>query len=175
VTSVAPPPAPIPVPAVTNTLTPEQRQVAIDTETDRLQQWSMSDDPASLSNILADLTNSEKEVREAAIEAAKQFGSINAIPTLKDMAANDEDPEEKAALLEAADYLALPSFTFGGSGTGTPATPEQIQIDQQARAEHDAHRQAQIQKHATDQNAQPTPDQNTTPPPGHNSPAPPNQ
>ena len=60
VASVAPPPAPAPVPAApapTNTLTPEQHQAAIDAETDRLQQWSMNDDPASLSNILADLTN----------------------------------------------------------------------------------------------------------------------
>jgi len=46
---IVPPPAP--APAVTNVLTPEQRQAAIDAETDRLQQWSMNDDPASLSNI----------------------------------------------------------------------------------------------------------------------------
>ena len=35
----------------------------------------MNDDPTSLSNILADLPNSEKEIREAAIDAAKHFGS----------------------------------------------------------------------------------------------------
>jgi Flp pilus assembly protein CpaB len=44
-----PPPAPAPVAAApvatTNTLTDEQRQAAIDAETDRLQQWSMNDDP----------------------------------------------------------------------------------------------------------------------------------
>jgi hypothetical protein len=112
ITSV-PPTAPAPVaaaPVATNTLTPEQRQAAIDAETDHLQQWSMNDDPESLSNILADLTNSEKEVRQAAIEAAEQFGSTNAIPILKNLAANDGDPEEKAALLEAAHFLSLPSI-----------------------------------------------------------------
>jgi len=65
--SVAPPPAPAPIPAApasTITLTPEQRQAAIDAETDRLQEWSMNDDPAFLSNILADLNNSEKEIRD---------------------------------------------------------------------------------------------------------------
>ena len=68
---------------VTNILTDEQRQAAIDAEIDRLQQWSMNDDPASLSNILADLTSPEKEIRDAAIEATKEFGSTNAIPALE--------------------------------------------------------------------------------------------
>jgi hypothetical protein len=153
VASVAPPPAPAPVPAApvsTNTLTPEQREAAIDAEMDRLQQWSMNDDPASLSNILADLTNSEKEIRDAAIEAAKQFGSTNAIPTLKAVAANTTDPEEQIDLLEAADFLSLPSINFGRS---TTPTPEQIQADAQRKAEREARRQAQMQKRAPNQNS----------------------
>jgi hypothetical protein len=113
-----PPPAPVAVaPVSTNALTPEQHQATIDAETDRLQQWSMNDDPASLSNILADLTSSEKEIRDAAIEAAKQFGSTNAIPTLKALAANTTDTEEQIALLDAADFLALPSISEGGFET----------------------------------------------------------
>ena len=151
VVSVAPPPAPVPAaPASTITLTPEQRQAAIDAETDRLQEWSMDNDPASLSNILADLTNSEKETRDAAIEAAKQFGSTNAIPTLKAVAANTTDPEEKAALLEAANFLSLPSMDF--SGPATPKTPEQIQADAQRKAEREARRQA-MQNRALNQNS----------------------
>ena len=137
-----PPPATAPVaaaPVATNALTPEQRQAAIDAETDRLQQWSMNDDRASLSSILADLTNSEKEVRKAAIEAAEQFGSTNAIPILKNLAANDEDPEEKAALLEAANFISLPSIF----DVGQPTTP----------AEREARRQAQMQKHSQNQNS----------------------
>jgi hypothetical protein len=154
VVSVAPPPEPVPIPtapAATNALTDEQRQAAIDAETDRLQEWSMNDDPASLSNILADLTNSEKEIRDAAIEAAKQFGSTNAIPTLKAVAANTTDTEEQIDLLEAADFLSLPSMDF--SGPATPKTPEQIQADAQRRAERDARRQAQMQKRAPNQNS----------------------
>jgi hypothetical protein len=150
VVSVAPPPVPASVPAApvsTNALTPEQRQAAIDAETDRLQQWSMDNDPASLSNILADLTNSEKEIRDAAIEAAKQFGSTNAIPTLKAVAANTTDPDEQIALLEAANFLSLPSMDF--SGPATPKTPEQIQADAQRR---EARRQAQMQNRAPTQN-----------------------
>jgi hypothetical protein len=124
-------------PVATNALTPEQQQAAIDAETDRLQQWSMNDDPVSLSNILADLTNSEKEVREAAIEATKQFGSTNAIPTLKAVAANTTDPEEQIALLQAADFLSLPAIS--DSGVQLPRTPEQIQAATQKQAQRQSH------------------------------------
>jgi HEAT repeats len=138
-----PPPAPVPAAAApvatTNIMTDEQRQAAINAETDRLQEWSMNDDPESLSNILADLTNPEQEVREAAIEAAEQFGGTNAIPVLKNLAANDEDPKEKAALLEAANFLSLPSI-LDAAGSITPA-------------EREARRQARIQKRTLNQDA----------------------
>ena len=50
---------------------------------DRLQDWSMNDDAESLNHIVAGLTSPEKEIREAAIEATKQFGSADAISALK--------------------------------------------------------------------------------------------
>lgn len=134
VAMVGAPVAPLPS-AATNVLTPEQREEAIDAEKDRLYQWSMNDDVASLSAILNDLTNSEKEVRLAAIEAAKQFGSSNAIPTLKADAANAQDTEEQIALLQAADFLSLPSLA-----DREPMTPEQIQAAKQASADAAARR-----------------------------------
>jgi hypothetical protein len=163
VTRVAPPPAPAPV--ATNTLTPEQRQAAIDAELDRLQEWCMSDDTASLSNILADLTSPEKEIRDAAIEAAKQFGSTNAIPALKAAAASAQDTEEQIALLEAAQFLSLPSL--GASGPDT-RTPEEIQVDAQRNAEKNARRQALRQRHTSNQGSQSAPDPSATPPPDSN-------
>jgi len=164
--SVAPPPAPIPAaPASTITLTPEQRQAAIDAEIDRLQDWSMNNDPASLSNILADLTSPEKEIRDAAIEAAKQFDSTNAIPTLKAVAANTADTGEQIALLEAADFLSLPSLP---PLTKPPQTREQMKAAaQQARQA----RQNRLQQGAQSQN----PSSGTQSSPDQNSPAPPNQ
>jgi len=121
-TVVVPPPQ-------TNSVTPEQRQEAVDAETDRLQQWSMKDDPASLSNILADLTNPEKEVREAAINATKEFGSTNAIPALKAAAEATEDLQEKIAYLDAAQFLTIPPIDF--SGPSAAPTPDQVQREQQ--------------------------------------------
>ena len=146
VTSVAPAPAPTfipPAPVVTNILTPEQHQAAIDAETDRLQEWSVNDDPASLSNILGDLTNADKEIRVAAIEATKQFDSTDAIPALKAAAEATDDVQEKSDYLEAADFLSLPGIS--DSDVQLPLTPEQIQASAQANAQREAERVAHDQ------------------------------
>jgi hypothetical protein len=127
------PPMTFPAPPVSVApLTPEQRQLAIEAETDRLEELSMSDNPADLTPILADLASPEKEIRDAAIEATKQFGSPDAIPALQAAAANTSDPEEKADLLEAADFLALPDVSDLVT-PGAPATAQQIQADEQRR------------------------------------------
>src|ERR1017187_5475935 len=65
-----PAPAPATVPAITNVVLSAEERAA---EIDRLQDWSMNDDAESLNHIVADLTSPEKEIREAALEATKQF------------------------------------------------------------------------------------------------------
>lgn len=147
--AVVPVPTTPPLPAI---LTPEERQAAADAEIDRLQDWSLNTDPASLSNILADLTYPDKRVREAAIEAVKQFGSSNAVSTLRDLAANDEDPAEKADLLEAADFLSLPPLEFGGAPKNL--TPEQSQTVEQMRAARLARQQAWQEARSQNRNLQ---------------------
>lgn len=77
---------------------------------DELQALAMNDDMESLELILAELTNSDAEIRVAAREAAVQFGDRVAAPALRAAAAQVESPQEKAALLEAADFLELPSL-----------------------------------------------------------------
>jgi len=158
--SLPPPPAALPpvpaAPAAANALTDEQRQAAIEAETDRLRQWSLNDDSASLSNILTDLTNPEKEIRDVAIDAAREFGSTNAIPVLKAVAASTADTEEQIALLEAAHALSLPSLDF--SGPAVPPSPEQFQADALRHAQRDP---------------QP-PNPSDLPPAGQDLPAPPN-
>src|SRR5271157_2253143 len=93
--SVVPPPAPVVTPApAPKPMTPEDKAAYIQAESDKLVEWSTQNDPASLSNILGDLTNSTKEVRLAAIEAAKQFGSKDAIPALQAAVADAPDTDE---------------------------------------------------------------------------------
>ncbi len=149
-TEAAPPspprPAPLPGPvsaalpptpsATTNALTSDQLQDAVDAEVDRLYDLSMKDDPASLSNILTALTNSNREIREAAIESAKQFGSTDAIPALKAAANATENIQEKIAYLEAADFLTVPTLEY--NGPIVPTTPEQIDALKKRKAIEEA-------------------------------------
>ena len=78
---------------------------------DKLQELQANDDAASLQAILSELTNSDKTIRAAAVESTIQFGSRDAIPVLKDLAARAGDAAEKKQLLDAADFLALPTLT----------------------------------------------------------------
>ena len=94
------------------------------------------------------------EERQAAIDAAKQFESTNAIPALKAAAANAEDNEEAIAMLEAADWLALPSVDFSHPGTKSQLTPEQAQRIEQNRAKAQARWEARMQMRAGNQGSQ---------------------
>jgi HEAT repeat protein len=103
----------IPVPKVvadTNALA-EEHEAYVDARIGKLQELQANDDAESLRAILAELTNADKEIRAAAVESTIQFGSRDAIPLLKDLAARTQDPDEKKDLLDAADFLALPTLT----------------------------------------------------------------
>ena len=138
----------------------------IDAETERLQQWSNSSDPADVPKILADLSSPEKAIREAAIQAAKQVGGEDAAAALKAAATKATDPKEQIAFQEAADFVALPSLS--STLPTTPRTPEQIQASRQKLADYEAQRQARILKeNQIDPNNLPaaqTPDVNAAPP-----------
>jgi HEAT repeats len=162
-----PPPAPAPVP-VAPVLTPDQQAEAVEAEVERLRAAGMGDDPTNLQIIITALGSPEKEVREAAANAAKQFGSTNAIPALLTAATNAVDPKEKIELAEAAEFVALPSITFNTN----PPTPEQIQANQQRAAQLRADRQARLQQrlHRQNQNTQPAVDPNAAPADGNPQP-----
>jgi hypothetical protein len=154
-TSVAmPAPAPFTA-APPQPLTADEQEATNQAEIDQLMEWSRNDDPQSLSNILTDLSSPQKDVREAAIEAAKQFGSTNAIPALKAAAINATDTDEQIEMLQAANFLTLPSI---GS---IQLTPDQIAAGQQRIAKMQAERQAHAQ--AAQPQPQPQPDANQQP------------
>jgi hypothetical protein len=98
------------VAADTNVLA-EEHKAYVEAEIDKLNDLEANDDADSLHAILADLTNSDKEIRAAAVESTIQFGSRDAIPVLQDQAAHTDDPNEKKDLLDAADFLALPTLS----------------------------------------------------------------
>ena len=78
---------------------------------DELLELSMSSDPASLDEILRELRNPDSTIRAAALAAAIQFGSRDAIPTLAQAAMETEDGNEKTNILEAIEFLKLPSLS----------------------------------------------------------------
>lgn len=87
-----------------NALSPE----AIAEKVQHLETLGMNDDAASLNTILAELRNPQPQIREAARDAAVQFGDPAAIPALKKAANQTEDVDEKILLLQAVKFLELP-------------------------------------------------------------------
>ena len=83
----------------------------IQAQIDRLVDLQSNDDDASLQAILKELANTNPIIRHEAIEATIQFGGRTAIPVLKELAARTWDPAEKKELLDAAEFLALPTLT----------------------------------------------------------------
>jgi hypothetical protein len=73
-----------------------------------LLQLGMSDDPADLKTILSELNNPDPEIRKTALIATVDFGSQDAIPTLKNEVMWTDDPQEKIDLQSAIDFLQLP-------------------------------------------------------------------
>ena len=75
-----------------------------------LMDLGMTDDPGALKTILSEVGNADGEIRKAAIEAVKQFGSTNAIPSLEEAISKTDSAEDKQDLKEAIEFLKLPSF-----------------------------------------------------------------
>ncbi len=73
-----------------------------------LETLAINDDTPSLNLILLALSDTNREIREAALESTIQFGSPDAIPTLQSVLAKTQMAEEKVNLQEAIEFLKLP-------------------------------------------------------------------
>jgi hypothetical protein len=77
-----------------------------------LNDLAMNNDVESRDAILSEVkTNSDRRIRAAALEAAIQFDDRSVVPPLQAIAAQTDDPEEKQNILDAIDYINLPSLT----------------------------------------------------------------
>ncbi len=87
---------------------------------------AMMNDQASLKKIWRELSNPDKRVRTSAVNAIVQFGDRSKVDALRSVAERTEDLEEKAHILEAADFLAQPPYDFtpGAVQTNTPLPPQ---------------------------------------------------
>lgn len=114
----------VPVPELSD----EERQGKIAEAVTQINAALMQNDSNSVALIMSSLTNAEKEVREQAVSAVKQLGDRDLIPALTNLAARTENYEDRHAIQEAADFIALPTMTeaekyWKESGTLLPASP----------------------------------------------------
>ncbi len=87
------------------------REPEVQARAAELMQLAMNNDAASLDTILKELRNPNRDIRAAALQAAIQFGSRDAIPSLTEAAQNADDPSERTQLVEAIEFLKLPSLS----------------------------------------------------------------
>lgn len=90
---------------------PKPKQIDVEARGAELMQLAMNDDSTSLEAILTELGNTNRAIRNTALQAAVQFGSRDAIPRLTEAASAAADAEEKAAIVEAIELLKLPSLS----------------------------------------------------------------
>ena len=88
-----------------------------------LMALAMNNDTNSLNTIWSELANPDKEIRAGALAAVVQFGDHSVVPRLRELPAQTDDATEKAGILEAADFLELPSLTELHSATPSNAPP----------------------------------------------------
>ena len=87
----------------------DEHEAWIHDRADELVKLSWKEDADSLKQILAELENPEQEIRKAALRAAANFGSRDAIPYLESLAVTSTDAEEKIALIQTAEQLKMPT------------------------------------------------------------------
>ncbi len=86
------------------------KQDWIEKRISELDQLAWLDDSESLGKILAELRNPVPEIRAAALEATRAFGSREAIPHLDALSRDTKDPLEQKAIDDLIDHLKLPTL-----------------------------------------------------------------
>ena len=86
----------------------EKHQAYVEARVLEIQDLASEEDNQSLNIILSELTSPDEEIRKAAVDAAIQFGSRDAIPALTVAAQQLDDTDERKAIKEAIEFLKLP-------------------------------------------------------------------
>ena len=89
----------------------EAHEEFVNRRTAELMDLAMTEDSSSLTVILSELNNPDPEIRAAAVTAAVQFKSTDAIPALQSAYDAATEPEEKLRIRDAMDFLSLLSDT----------------------------------------------------------------
>jgi hypothetical protein len=133
-TALPPLPAPVnpaPAPTTAAAMSDEDRALKIGEAIERINAALGQHDSNAVDLIMSSLTNSEKEVRDQAVMAVKQLGDRDLIPALTNLAARTENYEDRHALQEAADFIALPTVTELEQNTPPGTGPVRLPTERQ--------------------------------------------
>ena len=89
----------------------EQHEDRVAARIAALRDLSTKTDRASLETLLSEVKNQDEEIREAALDAITQSGNRAAIPGLREAAAQAGNRREKQAILDAIEFMSLPTLT----------------------------------------------------------------
>lgn len=90
---------------------PESSPKSRESIMEEIRDAALTYDAKALPRIRPYLLNSDPDIREAAINGMITLGDASAGPMLREAARQTTDPREAARLLDAADYVELPSGT----------------------------------------------------------------
>lgn len=82
----------------------------LDSRIDALHALAGSEDSGSLGKILAEIRSPVPEIRAAALEATREFGSRDAVPYLQTLANESRDPAQSKELADLIEFLNLPTL-----------------------------------------------------------------
>jgi hypothetical protein len=99
----------------TAAITEQLRAAEVENEVNQIQDLQGEADgtnnPIIITALLDKLSHPEAEVRKAVLDALKQLNDTNAVPGLEKAAESIKDPREKVAVLDAIEYIQMPSAT----------------------------------------------------------------
>jgi len=90
---------------------PAVHQAYVERRVTELNNMAMCGDAASRDTLLSEMTNPDPAIRQAALAATIQFGDHSVIPRLKEIEAQTEDASEKQQILQAINFMSLPTLT----------------------------------------------------------------
>lgn len=124
----ATPPRPVAIPAAPPSSTSDAVPAS---DLARIENAVTSGQPSALPLVAPYLTHADPALREAARDAMLQMGLAESVPLLREAAGKLKDPREAILLLDAADFLSLPSIPVTGDGkprkAGATPPPQQPQ------------------------------------------------
>jgi hypothetical protein len=89
----------------------ELHETQVEARIAELRDLSRKKDMPSLEVLLSEVKNSDQEIRQAALDAIGQTGNRAAIPRLLELAAQTENAKEKQAIVDAVEFMKLPTLT----------------------------------------------------------------